>query len=362
MLTAVVFCGTLSFASPAQAQPVCEYDRHAEDLRGIGFASMWANTSKAVSYLEEGQYPCADKHTQVETWIAPFSTLQCFGGTQHGSVCLKYNDHATQWAQVYPSGGNGQAWGPYQGYSKHWYIIPGPYWVNIENPNTQGEVWFTTLLAGRPSQNPEECEGYEFLDEFEELICDSPIIVPLTRAQAYKLTSVKDGVMFDLNADGQLEKTAWTAADSRLAFLAIDRNGNGTIDNGSELFGNNTLSGVQNGFEALSEMNRQLKAGSAPLVPFISSDEPLFSKLLLWEDKNHDGISQFDELQPASDVVSEIGLGYQTHKRKDGNGNLFKYRGFAHVRTAPGRNRAIEPKELEARRIWLYDVFFVTER
>ena len=65
----------------------------------------------------------------------------------------------------------------------------------------------------------------------------SPIIVPLTNAQAFKLTSAAEGVLYDLNGDGMQEQVGWTAADSQLAFLAMDRNGNGRIDNGKELFG-----------------------------------------------------------------------------------------------------------------------------
>ena len=44
---------------------------------------------------------------------------------------------------------------------------------------------------------------------------NTPILIPLTRAQAIKLTNVAGGVGFDHNGDGLLERTAWTAADSK---------------------------------------------------------------------------------------------------------------------------------------------------
>jgi len=47
--------------------------------------------------------------------------------------------------------------------------------------------------------------------------------------KAIKLTSVEDGVLFDLDGDARAEQTAWTARNSRLAFLAMDFDGDGMI-------------------------------------------------------------------------------------------------------------------------------------
>ena len=84
-------------------------------------------------------------------------------------------------------------------------------------------------------RSPQEGE----LDDGKCAYPNSPLIVDTAR-DGYRLTSVDNGVRFDLNADGVPEQVAWTRRDSDDAFLALDRNGNGRIDDGSELFGNYT--------------------------------------------------------------------------------------------------------------------------
>src|SRR5271155_2603465 len=59
---------------------------------------------------------------------------------------------------------------------------------------------------------------------------NSPIIVDTT-GLGFRLTSAEDGVWFDIHADGHPILISWTAAGSGNAFLALDRNHNGRIDN-----------------------------------------------------------------------------------------------------------------------------------
>lgn len=109
----------------------------------------------------------------------------------------------------------------------------------------------------------------------------NPIIIAVGQGSNYQLTSPSGGVFFNLNADGIKEKMAWTQAGDLVAFLVLDRNGNGNIDDGTELFGNHSVvpSGqpVTNGFEALAWYD--LNTGNGDGV--IDSRDAIWSSLRL---------------------------------------------------------------------------------
>ena len=93
------------------------------------------------------------------------------------------------------------------------------------------------------------------------------------------MTNVVNGVTFDILANGNPLKMAWTAKNSNVGFLVIDRNGNGKIDDGSELFSNvspQTGSALQrNGFRALAMYDQpaQGKIGMGSLTLAIRSSQ-----------------------------------------------------------------------------------------
>jgi hypothetical protein len=157
---------------------------------------------------------------------------------------------------------------------------------------------------------------------------DDPIIVNLT-AGPWRLTSASDGVSFDIHATGKKVKLGWTARGSNLAFLALDRNGNGVIDDGSELFGNATpLRNSQpapNGFAALA----QYDANGDGVINF---KDQIWKSLLLWVDANHDGVCQRNELTPiAKSKITSITLARRWTGRRDRSGNRYRYKGFLHM-------------------------------
>lgn len=124
-------------------------------------------------------------------------------------------------------------------------------------------------------------------------------------------------VYFDHNNDGVKTATGWVGSDD--GFLVLDRNGNGMIDSGAELFGDSTVLAdggtAADGFAALAEQDTN---GDG----VIDANDSGWGDLRIWRDLNQNGISEAGELQSLDDIgIASLDVGAQSHSQVLADGN-----------------------------------------
>jgi hypothetical protein len=156
----------------------------------------------------------------------------------------------------------------------------------------------------------------------------SPIVLDAFE-EGYHLTSLNNGVQFRVLPGGPLQQMSWTNANWRNGWLALDRNGDGTIDDFTELFGNYTAqppSNTPNGFLALAVFDNPANGGNGN--GFIDPGDTVYSHLWVWIDSNHNGISEPNELHTLQELgIFKIGLKYHSTPFVDQYGNQFRFKG-----------------------------------
>ena len=136
-----------------------------------------------------------------------------------------------------------------------------------------------------------------------------PLVLDLD-GNGIQLTEAGKGAIFDVTADGKLDNTAWVKGNT--ALLTYDRNGNGVVDNGSELFGDQN--GAADGFEELGKYDTN---GDRKITIL----DPIFKALKLYRDLNGDGKMSKNEFSSLSELgIKALNLNFM-RTSADINGN-----------------------------------------
>jgi len=130
-----------------------------------------------------------------------------------------------------------------------------------------------------------------FMDARAVILRRDPLAIDLDKDGIETIGITATPVLFDHDGDGTRSPTGWLHGDD--AWLVLDRNGNGSIDAGAELFGTDTLKSdgqlARSGFDALRDLDSD---GNG----LLNANDTAFAQLQLWQDHNQDGLSQADEL------------------------------------------------------------------
>ncbi len=146
----------------------------------------------------------------------------------------------------------------------------------------------------------------------------SPLSIDLN-GDGVKSISISEGVKFDILNSGSKSNVGWISGNDGL--LAIDNNGNGSIDNRGELFGG----GVGEGFAKLGSFDTN---GDG----IVSAGDRGFDSLKIWKDSNTNGITDGGELQALSVFgIKSLNLAHQSTFSLDAQGNVMGERGSVNL-------------------------------
>lgn len=160
----------------------------------------------------------------------------------------------------------------------------------------------------------EEGPGYVSVQGAPAAFVD-PIILNITGGDVHTTDVKNSKVMFDMDGDGRKERTAWITKDE--GFLVYDRNGNGKIDNITEMVSERMLSWAGSGYDALNAFDEN-KDGR------IDVKDRAYGEFQVWVDKNQDGSSQTNELYGLRQLqIASLSLKTTVNGMYD-NGNLLQ--------------------------------------
>lgn len=172
------------------------------------------------------------------------------------------------------------------------------------------EDLFVSDSSQEAAENEQEARDYTAL---------SPIAIDLDGDGLHTIGIGSSNVLFDLNGDGNVEKTAWLNPND--GFLVIDSNNDGQINDINEMFGGDKRG---EGYAKLQLMDTNRDG-------VISSTDEAFNDLLIWQDANSNGVTDDGELATLGEAnIDTISVDYLSWDQYD-HGNLIGEHSWARV-------------------------------
>ena len=184
--------------------------------------------------------------------------------------------------------------------------------IDYVNDDLMPGIWLYDFLHSEVDSGT----NVDFLSALTFVQRSDPLALDLD-SDGIETVSANSGVMFDFDGDGLKTGTGWVKGDDGL--LVLDRNGNGSIDNGGELFGIDTVKSdgqkATNGFDALRDLDSNGDGA-------FDAQDAQFANVRVWQDANQDGVAQAGELKTlAQHDITAINLD-STATNQASNGNL----------------------------------------
>lgn len=200
-------------------------------------------------------------------------------------------------------------------------------------------------MWGKVQNNSKGSQAQKYQEALTKQPPRDPLVIDFSdndSASNEGLVDTDNGVYFDLDNNGFAEKTAWI--DNGKGFLAYDRNGNGIIDNGSELFGDSVIMSngqkSAHGFEALADLDSNNDG-------IIDENDTEFHKLLVWQDTLRNGKTDTGELKTLKELgIKSISLTTENKNHKTESGTIIT--DSAEVRFTDNRTTEIAEHWFEA--------------
>jgi hypothetical protein len=174
----------------------------------------------------------------------------------------------------------------------------------------------------------------------------TPIVIDLHH-DGINLGLAGVGVWFDVDADGRRDHVQWVRPGGDEGFLALDRNGNGVVDDGAELFGVGTPlileanRNAPNGFVGLAQYDQRKLGGNDD--GRISESDTIWPSLRVWVDSNADGVSTYDEMHALSEYgITSLETIPKLRKYVDPAGNRIPFWAWATEVAPPGRTLMVD--------------------